>query len=93
MVVNPKPKFFNGMAIHLICRLRPLALPPPPNIKTKPFKRLLKSTNPQYSRLIVVDKENGGTKVTLKLSDIHTLDEALHFEYSTTMGAPVLEVQ
>lgn len=31
-------------------------------IKTKPFKRLLKSTNPQYSRLIVVDKENGGTK-------------------------------
>ena len=26
-------------------------------IKTKPFKRLLKSTNPQYSRLIVVDKE------------------------------------
>jgi integrase len=25
-------------------------------------------------------KENGGTKVTLKLSDIHTLDEALHFE-------------
>ena len=31
-------------------------------IKTKPFKRLLKSTNPKYSRLIVVDKENGGTK-------------------------------
>ena len=31
-------------------------------IKTKPFKRLLKSTNSQYSRLIVVDKENGGTK-------------------------------
>ena len=29
-------------------------------IKTKPFKRLLKSTNPKYSRLIVVDKENGG---------------------------------
>lgn len=25
-------------------------------------------------------KENGGTKVTLKLSDVHTLDEALHFE-------------
>lgn len=25
-------------------------------------------------------KENGGTKVTLQLSDIHTLDEALHFE-------------
>ena len=31
-------------------------------IKTKPFRRLLKSTNPKYSRLIVVDKENGGTK-------------------------------
>ena len=31
-------------------------------IKTKPFKRLLKSTNPKYNRLIVVDKENGGTK-------------------------------
>lgn len=25
-------------------------------------------------------KENGGTKVTLQLSNIHTLDEALHFE-------------
>ena len=25
-------------------------------------------------------KENGGTKVTLKLGDIHKLDEALHFE-------------
>ncbi len=31
-------------------------------IKTKPFKRIFKSTNPEYSRLIVVDKENGGTK-------------------------------
>lgn len=31
-------------------------------IKTKPFKRVFKSTNPEYSRLIVVDKENGGTK-------------------------------
>ena len=31
-------------------------------IKTKPFKRIFKSTNPEYSRLIVVDKENGKTK-------------------------------
>jgi len=31
-------------------------------IKTKPFKRIFKSTNPLYSKLIVVDKENGGTK-------------------------------
>lgn len=31
-------------------------------IKTKPFKRILKSTNPEYHRLIVVDKVNGGTK-------------------------------
>ena len=31
-------------------------------IKTKPFRRLFKSTSPKYSRLIVVDKENGGTK-------------------------------
>lgn len=31
-------------------------------IKTKPFRRLLKSTNPKYSQLIIVDKENGGTK-------------------------------
>ncbi len=31
-------------------------------IKTKPFKRIFKSTNPEFSRLIVVDKENGGTK-------------------------------
>ena len=31
-------------------------------IKTRPFRRLLKSSNPKNSRLIVVDKENGGTK-------------------------------
>ena len=31
-------------------------------IKTQPFRRIFKSTNPEYSRLIVVDKENGGTK-------------------------------
>lgn len=31
-------------------------------IKTKPFRRLFKSTNPEYKRLILVDKENGGTK-------------------------------
>lgn len=31
-------------------------------IRTKPYKRLFKSTNPEYHRLIVVDKENGGTK-------------------------------
>lgn len=31
-------------------------------IHTKPFRRLLKSTNPAHYRLIVVDKENGGTK-------------------------------
>mgnify|MGYP006159839215 CR=1 FL=1 len=31
-------------------------------IKTKPFKRIFKSTNPEYSKLTVVDKENGGTK-------------------------------
>ncbi|NDW18487.1 glycosyltransferase family 2 protein [Dysgonomonas sp. 216] len=31
-------------------------------IKTKPFKRIFKSTNPKYARLTVVDKENGGTK-------------------------------
>lgn len=31
-------------------------------IKTYPFKRILKSTNPEFSKLIVVDKENGGTK-------------------------------
>lgn len=31
-------------------------------IHTKPYKRLLKSTDPKYKRLIVVDKENGGTK-------------------------------
>jgi cellulose synthase/poly-beta-1,6-N-acetylglucosamine synthase-like glycosyltransferase len=31
-------------------------------IKTKPFKRIFKSTNPEYKQLIVVDKENGGTK-------------------------------
>jgi len=31
-------------------------------IKTQPFRRILKSTNPRYEKLTVVDKENGGTK-------------------------------
>lgn len=31
-------------------------------IKTAPYKRTLKSTNPEYSKLIVIDKVNGGTK-------------------------------
>lgn len=31
-------------------------------IKTKPFKRIFKSQNPEYFRLTVVDKVNGGTK-------------------------------
>jgi len=31
-------------------------------IKTKPFRRIFKSTNPKYDILTVVDKENGGTK-------------------------------
>ncbi|MBO5660025.1 MAG: glycosyltransferase family 2 protein [Bacteroidaceae bacterium] len=32
------------------------------HIKTKPYKRMFKSTNEKYKRLVVVDKENGGTK-------------------------------
>ena len=31
-------------------------------IKTKPFKRIFKSTNDKYAKLMIVDKENGGTK-------------------------------
>lgn len=31
-------------------------------IKTKPFKRLFKSTDPKFDKLIIVDKVNGGTK-------------------------------
>ena len=31
-------------------------------IRTKPVRRIFKSTNPEYDKLTVVDKENGGTK-------------------------------
>jgi len=31
-------------------------------IRTQPFRRILKSKNPQYEKLTIVDKENGGTK-------------------------------
>lgn len=31
-------------------------------IKSKPFKRIFKSTNPLYAKLTIVDKVNGGTK-------------------------------
>lgn len=33
-----------------------------PQLKTKPYRRLFKSTRPEFARLKVVDKENGGTK-------------------------------
>lgn len=33
-----------------------------PRIQCKPFKRMFKSVNPLYSKLVVVDKMNGGTK-------------------------------
>ena len=39
---------------------------------------VLPRTNP-YHKFDPI-KENGGTRVTLKLQDIHTLDEAIHFE-------------
>ena len=32
------------------------------HIKTKPYKRLFRSTNEKFKRLVVVDKMNGGTK-------------------------------
>ncbi len=32
------------------------------HVHCQPFKRLFRSTNLRYSRLVVVDKENGGTK-------------------------------
>lgn len=31
-------------------------------LKTKPYKRMFKSTRPEFAKLKVVDKENGGTK-------------------------------
>lgn len=31
-------------------------------IKTKPYRKMYKSTRPEYARLKVIDKENGGTK-------------------------------
>lgn len=31
-------------------------------VHSAPFKRLLRSTNPDYAKLVVVDKVNGGTK-------------------------------
>lgn len=31
-------------------------------VQSQPFKRVFKSTNPKYDKLIVVDKVNGGTK-------------------------------
>ena len=36
-------------------------------IKTQPFRRVLKSTNPEYHRLIVVIKENAAKKLPTKL--------------------------
>lgn len=39
-----------------------------------PFKRLFKSTNPRYSRLIVVDKVNGGTKADAVNAGLNVID-------------------
>lgn len=43
-------------------------------IKTKPFRALYKSSNPKYSRLSVVDKENGGTKADATNAGINVVD-------------------
>lgn len=39
-----------------------------------PFKRLFKSINPRYSRLIVVDKVNGGTKADAVNAGLNVID-------------------
>lgn len=47
------------------------------HIKTKAFRRCLMSTNPEYHNLIVVDKENGGTKADASNAGINVA----HYPY------------
>ncbi|MDR0962130.1 MAG: glycosyltransferase [Mediterranea sp.] len=41
-------------------------------IKTKPYRRMFRSTLPQYDKLTLVDKENGGTKADASNAGINT---------------------
>lgn len=72
-------------------------------IKTKPFKRIFKSTNPEYSRLIVVDKENGGTKADASNAGVNVakypyfictdVDCVLDREALTKMVLPIISTK
>lgn len=69
-------------------------------IKTKPFKRIFKSVNPEYKRLIVVDKENGGTKADASNAGVNVakypyfictdVDCVLDREVLTKMVLPIM---
>jgi len=72
-------------------------------IKTKPFKRIFKSTNPKFSRLIVVDKENGGTKADASNAGVNVakypyfictdVDCVLDREALTRMVLPIISTK
>jgi cellulose synthase/poly-beta-1,6-N-acetylglucosamine synthase-like glycosyltransferase len=72
-------------------------------IKTKPFKRIFKSTNPEFSRLIVVDKENGGTKADASNAGVNVakyayfictdVDCVLDREALTRMVLPIISTK
>lgn len=72
-------------------------------IKTKPFKRVFKSSNPLYNKLIVVDKENGGTKADASNAGINVaqypyfictdVDCVLDREALTKMVLPIINTK
>lgn len=72
-------------------------------IKTKPFRRIFKSTNPNYSILTVVDKENGGTKADASNAGINAsqypyflctdVDCILHKNTMLRMIKPILNAK
>lgn len=43
-------------------------------VNCAPFKRLFKSTNPKYAKLMVVDKVNGGTKADAVNAGLNVID-------------------
>ncbi len=72
-------------------------------IETKPVKRFFKSTNPVYSKLLVVDKENGGSKADASNAGINAasfplflctdIDCILHKDTLIKMVRPFIEEQ
>jgi cellulose synthase/poly-beta-1,6-N-acetylglucosamine synthase-like glycosyltransferase/phosphoglycerol transferase MdoB-like AlkP superfamily enzyme len=60
IVINDGSKDDSMARLIAAYQLEPVQISYHPRLSTKPVKAIYKSTNPVYSKLLVIDKENGG---------------------------------